>query len=294
MSKLDELFDGPDYDHPKLRAWAARLESGQRAVLSVRRPWEGITRRAPEIVVEFLADDNNPAAKDSTAWEDGLNSALLDKGVRAKSIWHESERLAISLQSAFDPLAQRYGDDYFNAVLIELMQEMGMTISEDVKDVLNDVSTHPASRSGAGFVDCRDDIKAAMSRALKTYVQRLDYSRAEATDILTASLATFIDERFSVSSRRRLGWARQAKHLWDQIRELAPSHPEATIPSWTISAQDLATYLRSVGFAATGAALERELLEHAASDADFPWVVAIDSGTGRLRFEAKRRARSAT
>lgn len=49
MTLLEDLFGGPEYSHPKLRLWAAKLDAGLTATVEIHRPWDGIMRQRPEI-----------------------------------------------------------------------------------------------------------------------------------------------------------------------------------------------------------------------------------------------------
>jgi hypothetical protein len=284
MNAVDELFGGPDYDHPKLRAWAARLAAGETALLQVRRPWDGFTRSRPELVIEFLSQ--NGVFVDSAPWEPGLNDALLAEGIRARTLTDEAQRLSLALRALFEPLARRYGDDYFNAVLLEYMHDADMVTAE-IAELKSEITTYPPHRS-EHREECRDDIKAVLAKAAKEQVDHLGYSRPEAVGLVIAALADYLDERFSITSRRKLGWSPAPAGFWTHVANLAPQYPGARqhVP-WTATASDIAAYLRSVGFNATAATVERELLEHSVTDSSFPWRVTLDTAARHLAFAPK-------
>jgi hypothetical protein len=287
MTQLDDLFGGPEYDHPKLRLWIARLDAGETATVEVRRPWDGIMRQRPELIVKFYSPSGELLASDSAPWEPGLNTALIARGGRAPTLFDEAERLAVGLGTLFEPLARRYGDDYFNSVLIELMRDMGMTSRAEVEVVMSEITSYPPHRSPHRD-ECRDDIKSTFSKVAKEQAGMLGYSRGEALDILVAALAEYLDDRFSVTSRRTLGWAGPSPGFWSLVAKLAPSYPGATQQmQWTAAPGDIATYLRSNGFDTTSVTVEHELLEHAEQDSSFPWRVILDSKSRRLIFEPK-------
>jgi hypothetical protein len=284
MNAVDELFGGPDYDHPKLRAWAMRLAGGETALVQVRRPWNGITRLRPELFIEF----SSPAGVfvDSAPWEPSLNNALLAQGIRAPSLTDETQRLSLALRAFFEPLARRYGDDYFNAVLLEYMRDAKM-VTVEIAELEPEITTHPPHRS-EHREECREDIKAVLTKAAKEQVDYLGYTRQEAVDLVIAALADYLDERFSVTSRRKLGWSPEPAGFWAHVANLAPQYPDAQRRArWTAAAADIATYLRSVGFNATAATVERELLGHSADDSSFPWTVTLDIAARRLVFVPK-------
>ena len=247
-------------------------------------------RPRPELFIEFRSPSGGLLGVDSAPWEPSLNDALVAQGIKARSLSHEAERLSIALRALFEPLTRRYNDDYFNSVLIELVQDMGMNTAE-IEDLMPDITSYKPSQ-GVHRDECRDDIKATLAKVAKESVEQLRYSRGEALDILTAALAEYLDERFSVTSRRKLGWAKPSPGFWTLVANLAPGYPGATRDAaWTASAWDIATYLRSENFNTTAVTVERELLEQSANDSSFPWSVTLDPITRSLRFIPKTQNR---
>lgn len=284
MNAVDELFGGSAYDHPKLRMWISRLGKGA-AFITVRRPWNGFTRLRPELFIEFVSPSGELFV-DSAPWEPGLNNALVVERVHARTLDDEAQRFSLHLQAQFEPLALRYGDDYFNAVLVQYMHEMKMDTEEIIR-MMPEVTTYPPHQ-GPRLGECREDIKAVLGKAARDLTQYLDYSKIEAVDLIIAALADYLDERFSVTSRRILGWARQPEGFWTLVAELAPSFPGAQKHAqWRAKASDIATYLRSRGFNATAVTIERELLNHAADDSSFPWMVTLEASSRKLVFTPK-------
>jgi hypothetical protein len=148
--------------------------------------------------------------------------------------------------------------------------------------------TSPPPHQSVHRDECRDDIKAILAKAARETVERLNYTRDEAADILIAALAEYLDERFSVTSRRKLGWAKSSLGFWTLVASLAPSYPDASRSlRWTATALNIARYLRSRDFNATAVTVERELLDHAATDPNFPWIVSLDEKKHELVFTPK-------
>ena len=288
MSGLEDLFVIPKTDHPKLRVWSSKLSTGAAASVEIRRARDGIMVGHPVLHIEFSWPDGR-LESDSTEWERGLDEALIEKEIKARSLAAEAERLAVRMTSLFAPIVTRYGDDYFNSVLISLLRDMGVAKALEVQDVLAQITSYDPSRS-RHFDDCRDDIKAALAAVLQSLTEHLKYSRSEATDIVTAALVTFLDERFSVTSRQILGWSNKPRiGFWSLIRDLAPSLPGKPELPWTASAVDIATALRAAGLDTTSVTVERELLEHATDDPHFPWTVSFEPQTRKLVFEPKKK-----
>jgi hypothetical protein len=59
---------------------------------------------------------------------------------------------------------------------------------------------------GNGYTDCHAMVTNAISDQATQLVDWLKYNKDEAREILSGAMARYLDERFTVSSRRRLGW----------------------------------------------------------------------------------------
>jgi hypothetical protein len=205
--------------------------------------------------------------------------------VRARSLLAESSRLFERMRVAFEAIARRYNDDFFNSVLVQYTRDMGMSATAEFQDLAPNI-TAPPPHKGDSSESCRTDINAVLSQAVLSLTKTLGYSKGEAVDILTAALAHYLDERFTVSSRRLLGWATERTSFWAEIGRLAPTLPDAKPLGWTARPEDLAIALRAAGFHTTAVTVERELLDNSERDSDFPWKVTLVRD-GRLRFEPK-------
>ena len=99
---------------------------------------------------------------------------------------------------------REFGDGYFNAVLIDLITDSDLTQHLEIAEMVEH-STALAGRASKRYNPCREMIADAISGRAKALTGPLHYSQEEAKAILVSALAHYLDQRFSVSSRRRVG-----------------------------------------------------------------------------------------
>jgi len=148
---------------------------------------------------------NGSREMESVPWDDELNAGLIELGVRAIDASHEADRFTLGLRAALRKLEREFGDGYFNAVLLELVKESGLTGDPQIADIVKHASALSPNRDGRGYGLCRDMTAAAISGRMYDLREKLHYVPEEARRILIAALARYLDERFSVTSRRQLG-----------------------------------------------------------------------------------------
>ncbi len=209
MPNLDEFFQTPTEPlHPRLRDWSRRLADGRaRATLEVFRPRGEFGPGQPEMAVQFYLD-GQPAHLDTLPWDDDLNDGLIRLKVRSVSPENEGVRFALGLRAALRNTEREFGDGYFNAVLVELIKESDLTRHEAIAEVMPHAYANRPYREGRAFDrydTCREMIAEAIGKCAKELSGLLGYSQEEAKPILVLAIAQYLDERFSVTSRKRLG-----------------------------------------------------------------------------------------
>lgn len=207
---LDDIFRVPASDaiHPRLRHWKQRLaQPGVDAKLELYRPEAALGLVHTEIHLHFF-ENGKPLQLDSISWDDELNSGLVRLKVRAVDLHQEAERFAMGLRAALKQAERTYGDGYLNSVLVELVRESDLTRYQEVADVLQHVTSNRPYRQAEGarmYNECREMIADAIAARAQELTGPLGYSKDEAKQILVKALARYIDERFSVTNRRRMG-----------------------------------------------------------------------------------------
>jgi hypothetical protein len=208
MTRLDDFFQGQtdSLAHPRLRDWKARLDrEGTTATLEVFRPEAVLGQSRPEMNLQFTVGTNQ-LPLETVPWDDDLNTGLIQLEVRAVNPEQEAERFALGLRAAMRKAEREFGDGYFNAVLVDLFQDSDLTSNPKITEVLKHALASPPSREGRSYKPCREMITDAIRGRAQELIGPLKYPQDQAKDILVTALARYLDERFSVSARRRLGW----------------------------------------------------------------------------------------
>src|SRR5204863_1540267 len=162
---------------------------------------------APELHLQ-VTQDGNLQPLESVPWDPDLNTGLIQLGVRASNPGQELRRFALGLRAAMQKAVREFGDGYFNAVLLELLTDSDLTRYPEIADVLRHAHANRPSHDGNGarsYALCREMIAEAISGRARELIGPLRYTEEEAKRILVLALAKYLDERFSVSARARLG-----------------------------------------------------------------------------------------
>ncbi len=206
MTTIDDFFSKPTESlHPRVRNWKTRLgEPGTSATLEVFRSETEVGQSQPEMNLQFIKE-GHPLPLETVPWDDELNGGLLRLAVKAVSAEQEAERFALGLRAAMRKAEREFGDGYFNAVLVDLITDSDLTQYPHIAEVLKHSTALSANRDSERYSPCREMIADAISGRAQELTDLLGYSQEEAKNILVSALARYLDQRFSVSSRRRFG-----------------------------------------------------------------------------------------
>jgi hypothetical protein len=133
-----------------------------------------------------------------------LNAGLIGLGVRAKDLPQEGVRFALGIRAALRKVERKYGDGYLNAVLVDLLDESGLCKDGEIAEVRRYVHANPPERSRS-YGECRELIANEIGGRAVELRDKLGYKPEETKAVMTRALAIYLDERFSVSSRRQFG-----------------------------------------------------------------------------------------
>ena len=205
MTTLDDFFSKPtESSHPRLRNWKTHLaEPGASATLKVYRPGTEIGQSEPEMNLQFT-NDGNLQPLETVPWDDELNAGLIQLGVRAVDTDNEAERFALGLRAALRKAEREFGNGFFNAVLVELVKDSDLTRHDEMAEVLKHTYALGANHESKQYHACREMIAGAISGRAQELTAPLKYPPEQGKRILVSALARYLDERFSVSNRRRL------------------------------------------------------------------------------------------
>ena len=113
--------------------------------------------------------------------------------------------LRLAIRAAMRKIEREFGDGYFNAVLVDLIRDSDLTQYPEIATVLRYSTALSADRASRRYAPCREMIAEGISGRAKELTAALGYSQDEGKRILVSALAHYLDQRFSVSSRRRFG-----------------------------------------------------------------------------------------
>ena len=209
MSGLDKYFngDGDWAGHPRLRFWANYLQRPEvtEARFELHRPRHGLAFRPAKISMHFYDQAGSELLCDSEDWDDDLNTALVRRGIRAITPENEEERFGLALRTAFRKPVYRFGEGYFNSVMVTHLLNSPFADYPAVAEVLGQVTVSPPEIGSRSYSDCSEMIDLAIGGRALELLRDLHYERDQAESILAGALARYIDERFSVTNRRLLG-----------------------------------------------------------------------------------------
>jgi hypothetical protein len=203
MSALDGLFDSdePEPVPPEARRWQL-LSQGKPLVCEFLRRRDGLTWGPARLQVS-IPTATPPVIELPVPWDLSLDNWLIEHKARAPSHTNEAERFGFRFNEVFQPIEQRYGDGYFNAVLVHYLRDtfVGQT---RVMATLDEVHSYRPNESESA-VDCRERIERVLAETAQTLTKTLGYQRPVAEQILSSAIAYYLDERFNISNRRFLG-----------------------------------------------------------------------------------------
>lgn len=161
--------------------------------------------RSAKLVVSLTINGDRQPSQEYL-WDDELNLALVKRGYRSISLADEKKRFVLMLKSRLRTVETRFGDGFFNAVLVHMVREGALMKVSEVADVMKDVFANEPCMSGSSYGDCRNAITQVLRTCANDLSMLLGYDRDEAEEILAGAIARYLDERFTVTDRRRLGW----------------------------------------------------------------------------------------
>lgn len=189
--------------HPLLRFLQSKIKNGHRAVFHLEVPARLVGYAKAKIHVHLLRGEEEVDLKYDD-WDDDLNDDLIRMGIKADTIENEKERFALALRASFRRPENRYGDGYFNSVLVDFIQQSDFRSQAVIAAVLEHVP-HISPHVGQSYYDCKEMIEHGIRTRGQELTGSLGYPVQQAVDILAGALAKYLDERFSVANRRLLG-----------------------------------------------------------------------------------------
>lgn len=211
MTTINDFFEQArestvELRHPRVVDIARGIESGKSYRVEVYRLRERVGLVTTKIYIHCQADANGQQERAiEHDWNEQLNAGLIRLGVPAIDSDNEALRFALGLRDALVGVEREFGNGYYNAVLLDLIKESDLDRYPEIAEVLKHTYHDGTERNETRYRRCRDAIAFGISGRARELVQCLKYSEEEAKDILPKAVAIYIDNRFSVSSRRQMG-----------------------------------------------------------------------------------------
>lgn len=195
----------PEPDPPRVRAWKTWWAKPEvdRVEVDVTQQREVLTSLPPRIDVLFLSSDKHVVHRDEALWEPEYEDWLLE--IEARSVTRSSEKLRFSLllRPALRPAIVRFGDGYFNSVLMVVLQDEFSGNSE-VAENIRYVSTYQPT--GESLYDCKQMIEHVFAWLAKKLLKLYDGDIEAADEILGGAISRYVDARFNITNSRLLGF----------------------------------------------------------------------------------------
>ncbi|MDM8549339.1 hypothetical protein QUF72_04640 [Desulfobacterales bacterium HSG2] len=207
MSDFDKYFTKPEkkYYHPKLNLWKIYLDRGASSEIEIRRERDGLIFFKPTIMlIHFYGQENYC---DDELWDPDLNHWCVESGIKAIDLDNESLRFSLAFRDEFRKPEDRFGDGVFNRMLLHVIDTSPFKQHESVSDVRKDIHRGNPTFNSQTFNDCSEMIEFLIQERALELVEKLCYKKDKAIDILAGALGKYLDDRFSVTNRRLMGFS---------------------------------------------------------------------------------------
>src|SRR5580765_4699212 len=145
MNELDKMVEAPAETvlPPLVRFYKTRKEAGDRLAVELYWPNRSLGLSEADLVIHRQENGKEQPPQQLT-WDDELNTALVNLGIRAIDLENEGQRFALGIRAALRKVERDYGDGYLNAVFVELIDESDLVKHGEIADVRKYVySDHP-------------------------------------------------------------------------------------------------------------------------------------------------------
>jgi hypothetical protein len=205
MSNLSTFFDlnksAPT--HPIVRAWEPLIANQPGQIqCEIQRQREGFGFQPAKIYLHVQRSIAETIQTEEASWDETLNTYLIEHGVKAANEENEALRFHLVLREALQKVETRYGEGYFNAVLLEVIAD-GFD-NPQIQNILKKL--RPGSpHKGRAYKDAVIMVEGTIRESARLLWQKLEYPRETAEKILSNALGRYLDERFSISPGELLG-----------------------------------------------------------------------------------------
>jgi len=214
MSDLDSYFKGGTLQgesRPLIRLLDVHQEKPEfcEAKVEILRPRAALGFEPARLSLQFFNMEDKMYDYKTEPWDAELNDAFLCRKIRAINESNEIQRFGLAVGAAFQRPENRYGDGFFSAVLMRVVDQSPFAFMAPVQQLRPHISANKPYDGGDSSDDCRAMIQAVLQERWDELRETLGYDKQVAERILAGALAYFLDERFSITDGRKLGWLKE-------------------------------------------------------------------------------------
>lgn len=211
MSDMDSYFKNDTSEHdsyPLIRLLEAQREkqSFGEAKVEIIRPRAPLGFEPAKLSLQFFDKEDKFFDYKTELWDADLNDALVDRKIRAIDEPNEIRRFGLALGPALERPENRYGDGFFRAVLMLVVDQSPLADTAPVRALRPYIGTNRPYEGGHSAEDCGIMIQAVLKDRWLELSKKLNYDQAKAERILAGALAYYLDERFGITDGQKLGW----------------------------------------------------------------------------------------
>lgn len=197
MSDCDQFFelDKPRSfyeNHPLIRTHNDKLKNPK---------FNQVKMRINDYYVELQYFDSQNQEYDSICdrWDFNLNVALIEKGIRSVDEKYEIERFGLNLNFALRHVETRFGDGFFNKVLIKVIRDNPLSKQQNcLTKTLSRIKNSQVHGNKISIMDCKLMIEEVLQKQWFDLRKNLNYDIAFSESILSEALVYYLDKRFSI------------------------------------------------------------------------------------------------
>lgn len=193
---LSKATTDNSYEHPLLDFLQGK--SPAEVTLRIHRPRSIIGFQSPKFYVSL--GDELPR---EYAWDGELDDVLIDRGFRAADVQSEQVRFSMAIQRSMKPIGIRFGDGLYNSVLLIAIEAIELHQVPPVDAIFQELRRSRPWTVTRGYEDCQKAIETALRFRAGQLLSKLHYNENETQQVFAGAVASYLDERFSVSDSKR-------------------------------------------------------------------------------------------
>lgn len=211
MSDLDPFFQAPksrQTTHPTLLWLDELLEEHpeEHPKVQFERPSDGFVFAQAWLTLVFpkvAGRVRRPPVREP--WDKSYDDGLLARSIQALNHEQESARFTLGMVKDFEPIEIRVGKDYFSLLFVYCLRRTPLEALPPVRAALEKVRPIEPHLGSQNSFDRLAETEGVLKARGQMLTNALKYPRDVAEEILGNAIAGYLDERFRIGLRARLG-----------------------------------------------------------------------------------------